>query len=211
MKLLILLLGCMIGAAGAQTMNQQATKVDVRQATEAAGRSLDTLAKLVTEDNYSAMGFESAREAADAALGPPMPVYLVQLDELREYDGSDPAALLKPLEQVMFPVVSGGATRSGITVENTGDGWKATGFGSAQLTQAIDRASKAAGATDPVVVHVAALRTYFVAHNDADGILQFTPVRDEPELEFRAGASVQADQALLALKPVAQRYNGLPL
>ena len=69
MKLPILLLVCaMIGTAGAQTMTQSSA-VDVRQAGEVAGKSLSTLSQLVTEQNFRAMGFESAKEAAGASLG----------------------------------------------------------------------------------------------------------------------------------------------
>lgn len=211
MKLPILLLVCaMIGTAGAQSMTQQSA-VDVRQAGEAAGKSLATLSQLVTEQNYRAMGFESAKEVASASLGAPLPVYMVQLDELRQYAGGDPAPLLKPLSQVMFPVVVGGATRSGITVEDTGKGWQASGFGSASLSRALTDGIRASGAADPIVVHVAALRTYFIGFRDGGGNLMFAPIRDEPELEFRAGAAIPASQALLALKPAALQYNELPL
>lgn len=211
MKLPILLLVCaMVGAAGAQTMTQQPA-VDVRQAGEAAGKSLSTLSQLVTEQNYRAMGFESAKEVANASLGTPLPVYMVQLDELRQYAGGDPAPLLKPLSQVIYPVLVGGATRSGITVENTGKGWQATGFGSASLSRALVDGVQASGAGNPFVVHVAALRTYFIGFRDGGGDLMFTPIRDEPELELRAGAAIPATQALLALKPSALQYNELPL
>jgi len=210
MKLPILLLVCaMVGAAGAQTMTQPSA-VDVRQAGEAAGKSLSTLSQLVTEQNYRAMGFESAKEVANASLGAPLPVYMVRLDELRQYAGGDPAPLLEPLSQVIYPVLVGGATRSGITVENTGKGWQATGFGSPSLSRALADGVKASGAS-PFVVHVAALRTHFVGFRDGGGDLMFTPIRDEPELELRAGAAVPATQALLALKPSALQYNELPL
>lgn len=212
MKLLILLLACAaIGHAGAQTMSQQPPVADTRLATEVAGKSLSTLSQLVTEENYRAMGFESPREAADATLGAPIPVYMVQLDELRAYAGGDPAALLRPLPQVVFPVNVGGATRSGMTVENAGKGWQATGFGSAALTRALADAIRASGAAEPMAVHVAALRTYFIGFRAGDGTLMFAPIRDEPEFEFRAGTAVPATQALLALRPAAVRYNGLPL
>ena len=211
MKLPILLLVCaMIGTAGAQTMTQSSA-VDVRQAGEVAGKSLSTLSQLVTEQNFRAMGFESAKEAAGASLGTPLPVYMVQLDELRQYAGGDPAPLLKPLPQVLFPVVAGGATRSGITVENTGKGWQATGFGSPSLSRALAQGVQASGAGNAFAVHVAALRTYFIGFRDGGGNLMFAPIRDEPELQLRAGVAIPASQALLALKPAALQYNELPL
>ncbi|MDH5835264.1 hypothetical protein [Luteimonas kalidii] len=192
-------------------MSQQPPVADARLATEVAGKSLSTLSQLVTEQNYRAMGFESAGEAADATLGAPIPVYLVQLDELRAYAGGDPAALLRPLQQVVFPVNVDGATRSGITVENADKGWQASGFGSPALTRGLVDAIRASGAAEPMAVHVAALRTYFIGFHAGDGTLMFAPIRDEPEFEFRAGAAVPATQALLALRPAALRYNGLPL
>ncbi|MCW5580942.1 MAG: hypothetical protein KIS72_06370 [Luteimonas sp.] len=211
MKLPILLLFCaMIGAAGAQSMSQQSA-VDARKAGEVAGNALSTLSQLVTEQNHRAMGFESAKEVAGASLGTPLPVYMVQLDELRQYEGADPAPMLRPLPQVIYPVLVGGAARSGITVENTGKGWQATGFGSASLSRALADGARATGAGDPFVVHVAALRTYFIGFRDGDGALMFAPIRDEPELEFRAGVAVPATQALLALKASALQYNELPL
>ena len=211
MKLPILLLVCaMIGTAGAQTMTQSSA-VDVRQAGEVAGKSLSTLSQLVTEQNFRAMGFESAKEAAGASLGTPLPVYMVQLDELRQYAGGDPAPLLKPLPQVHPPVGAGGATRSGITVENTGKGWQATGFGSPSLSRALAQGVQASGAGNAFAVHVAALRTYFIGFRDGGGNLMFAPIRDEPELQLRAGVAIPASQALLALKPAALQYNELPL
>jgi len=204
------------GAAGAQSVSQQGdANTMTRESMSAATASLRVLTQLVTDENYAAMGFASKGEAASARLGEPLPVYMIQLDELRSYGpGQDIAAMLKRLDQVVYPVLSGDNVRSAVVVEKRKSGWQAVSFGAPNYAKAVARARAAAtdaAAGSHSVVSVAALRTTFVSYRRADGTLMFIPIVDNPELKLAIDRPLSAEQALTALVPEAKRYNGLPL
>jgi hypothetical protein len=185
------------------------------QPQEAATRALDTLKGLVTEQNYKAMGFESADEVKSAALADPLPVSRIQLDQLRAYQpGSDPSKLMMDVGQMMYPVTAREQVRSSIVVVKDGDAWKEAKFGGPAAIKAITSArakdqgeGKASGPY--TLVQVPALNMYFLARQ-ADGKWMFVPAIDDPANNFRAGVAVPAEEALRALSTAAQKYNGLP-
>src|SRR5574337_253632 len=72
---LLLTLVVMIAQANAQSDNKESQKV--------ASESIVTLRKLVNEQNYKAMGFESLDEVSAVDLGEHIRVFLVRLDQLR--------------------------------------------------------------------------------------------------------------------------------
>jgi hypothetical protein len=72
----------------------------------AAMQSLATFRKAVNAKNYKELGFESGDEIANATLGPPLRVFFVRRDQLREYQpGADPAQLLTDFGEMNYPVL----------------------------------------------------------------------------------------------------------
>lgn len=183
----------------------------------AASRSLGTLNKLVTEQNFKNMGFESAAEVKSATIGDPLPVFMVQLDELRAYKkGADPNRLLKALDKAIIPVAVNGQVRSSITVEKSKGEWKGMSFGAPNLTRALAKVQMESAAASHVptdayfVVHIAALNAYYLGHR-ANNKLMLTTIIDDPSLKQPAGKTMPAEEVFSLLSPIARQYNGLPL
>jgi hypothetical protein len=220
MKRLILCLALAAGAVNAQQAQQARSGESaavVRQATVAAQAALVTLRGLVTDSTARGFGFDSARDAQAATIGTPIPVYMVQLDELREYaPQKDPDSLLHPLNKAIVPVNVRESVRSSIVIEQVKSKWTATSFGApnlaVSLTQTRDNVARASSSSAATLfaVHVAALNRYYVA-NGASGELTLTPIIDEPDTQLRASATLPARDVLARLVPLARQYNGLPL
>ncbi|HEX8473128.1 MAG TPA: hypothetical protein VF666_03790 [Pyrinomonadaceae bacterium] len=128
--------------------NQQGGQTTHADAKSAADRGLATLAKLVNEQNYRAMGFESVAEVSTAALGEPIRVLMVKLDALRAYQpGSDPNLLLSDVPQSVYPVMVRDQVRSTITVSQVDAGrWTAVSFGNPHLARQTVQARRAISA-----------------------------------------------------------------
>lgn len=183
----------------------------------AASEALSTLKQLVTPESAGEMGFRSAEEAGAATLAQPIPVFMVQLDELRAYaPGQDPSSLLHPLDKAIVPTVVEGNVKASIVIEKVGERWTATSFGAPKLARLLSSAREAsarAGGTSIdacFAVHVAALNSYYIGSGSGTSLM-LTAVFDEPALELRAGQSARASEAFAKLAEVARNYNGLPL
>ncbi|MCZ7541545.1 MAG: hypothetical protein M5U29_16855 [Anaerolineae bacterium] len=171
----------------------------------AAEEALKTLEKLVTAENYAAMGFASLDEVAQAQLGVPMTVYRVQLDHLREYTPgeTDPVALLVDVSRQLYPVTVGEEVRSSVAVEESREVWRGTDFGAPGLMKALSQYRQS---DDDFAVHVGFLGLYFVGQRNEDG-LWLTPLLDDPDLGFVAGEPLAVEEVFRALLPLAQEYK----
>jgi hypothetical protein len=210
---------CLLFAATAQAqmMTGGNATAELREAQGPATQSLDALRQLVTPTNFQDMGFASADEVKEATLGQPIPVYMVRLDELREFkSGSDPAVLLRSLGKAIYPVAVRQQVRSSVTLERKGDQWRATEFGSPRLAVLLEKVrmenSMRSGIApaDYFAVHVPALSTYFLGHRVGSKVM-LTPLVDNPEARLAAGRTITAEEAFTGLLPIARQYNGLPI
>jgi hypothetical protein len=188
----------------------------VRDSQSVATQALSVFPKLVTEQNYKGMGFESADEARSAALGDPAVYFLVRLDELRDYQpGSDPTRLLHSADRVLYPVLARQQVRSSVTLEKGKEGWKATSFGAPGFSKLVTRlrtessASSGASVSSYFVVAVPALKVYFLGQMP-NNRLTLTPLTDDASLGLKAGGAAPADQVFAQLVPAAKAHNGLP-
>ena len=175
--------------------------------------SLPALRQLVTSANAQAMGFRSPDEVGKAALLPPIQIYLVRLDQLRQYQaGQEPAALLSGGDRVFFPLAVDGEVRSSVELDKSRGGWRTAGFGNPTLAKALasarDRIAPAPG-SPAFAVHVAALNMYFVGKRDG-GQLLLAAVIDDPRLKMTPGVPRPAAEVFSDLVPLAKQYNGLP-
>lgn len=174
---------------------------------EAANEGLSTFKKLVTPQNYQALGFASTEDAQRAQLGEPMKTYRITLDALRGYQaGTMVSDILVDARRSLYPVEVDHRVATSIYVTQADDGWRATDFGNAAVARAIAtfRRDK-----NDFVVQIPALKIYFLGRR-ADNNVTFTAVANEPRLGFKAGESMLADRALSTLQRAATGYNGLP-
>ena len=181
---------------------------DIEKAAQSALRDMQ---KVITDDNAPMFGIRSAAELEDAKLGTPVEYQYIGLDGLKQFDGGQVNAqrLLQKLEKVSVPVLKDGKYLTSIDVEKGKEGWNSTGFGNmAPISDFEEVRRRNQLGDDAYLVRVPALNQYFVAKGrGAD--LQFALIGnssiDLPRMEF-----IPAEEALKALQPLAERYNGLP-
>ncbi len=179
----------------------------------AAARGLDTFRKLVTNDNFKEMGFESMAEVSSASLGEARHVFSVGLEQLKGFaPGGDANRMLADANQEFYPVMVGDQARSSVSVEQRDGKWRATSFGSARMSRQLGQMSRSLtqSAEKPILVHVQPFNLYFVGQR-SDNRLMLTPLGDYSSFNLKAGATMSAEEVFTALVPVAQAYNGLPL
>lgn len=206
---------CLMLATAAGTGQVEQQDASLRLATQAAQQALATFARLTTEANYRALGFDSPEQVRSGRLGIPARGFMIRLDELREYSGGDPTRLLHATERIMFPVEIEGRTRSSVTVASREGRWVVEAFGSptyARLfTQARARLAELEGrpVAELFEVHVPALNVRFVAARRGSALI-FAPVADDARYGFKGGEPMPAEEALTKLVPSAREHNGLP-
>ena len=183
----------------------------------AATEGLQSFRSLVDEQNFRDLGFESQDEVTSATLGEPVSVYLVRLDQLREFQPeADPNKLLTATSEMIFPVLVKDQARSSITLTQEGGKWVAAGFGGAKLVRQLAKvrgnlgASESTPGTPDMFVKVPALNVYFVARQNQKpgGELMLTPLTDQPDYRMKEGGSIPAKEAFSALVPAAKLHDG---
>lgn len=196
--------------------NAQEKPLPLEEIQKVASEALVTFNELVTEENYTVMGFESLSEVGAASLGEHLRVFMVRLDQLQKYQpGSDPNEILSGGDLVIYPVTVEEQVRSSIVVEKVKERWNATSFGSSNQVKMLIKVRKAdSDSTElPIssyfVVQVPSLNLYFIAHQ-ADKVLMLTPLLDDPSYGFKEGFTMPADKVFEAILPAAKRHDGLP-
>lgn len=174
----------------------------------AATQSLATFRQLVNAQNYKDLGFETPDEVAHAALGQPIKILVVPLNQLLRYErGSDPTKLLTDFNQVHYPVLVNEQVRSAILVDQTGGKWKAGTFGASKLAKLIGAArTPNQNSTQDSVVQIPALGLYFLAHT-AENRMTLTALSDSADFGFKAGGVMPADEVFAALVLAAKRLK----
>ncbi|OQZ04018.1 MAG: hypothetical protein B6D34_05310 [Candidatus Brocadia sp. UTAMX1] len=205
---LLLPLIVMIAEANAQSDNREAQKV--------ASESIVTLRKLVNGQNYKALGFESLDEVSAVALGEPIRVFFIRLDQLQEYKPeADPSKLLIDANKIIYPFTIREQIRSSVVVEKVNEAWNATNFGGSHLIKILTDVRK--NITDSTglrissffAVQIPALNLYFVGYR-TDNELMLIPIYDDLSFQFKAGRTMLAKDVFSAILPSAKEHNGLP-
>jgi hypothetical protein len=97
--------------------------------------ALETLRRMVTDQNYAQLGFAAPKDVAGATVDIPLRRYFVT-DGLRDFkEGNDPTALLHAGGEFLYPVRAAGKVRCFITMANRGSGWRGVSFGQAEIAQ----------------------------------------------------------------------------
>ena len=215
MKILILFIAVALlsfPAAQAQTLS----RLEDRALEPAAAKSLALFAGLVNSKNFKQMGFESVDEVRSAALEVPLKEYMVRLDRLQKYEPStDPHTLLSDTGQVTYPVKVGDRVRSSLTLANVKGEWKPLSFGDANLhklySRIRDENSRTAGLqkADYFTVRIPALNLAFLGY-EKENRLMLVPILEGSEYGFRAGESIPARDAFMAVREAARQHDKLP-
>jgi hypothetical protein len=181
------------------------------EAAPAAAKALQTFSKLVTEQNYKQMGFESLEDVKAATLGVPAMEFFMRLDTLKSYqDGQPLTEVLSGGVRAVYPVLVREAPRSSFEIVKTAEGgWRAASFGGANFIQRLSRVreEKAKGLSKSLseffIVRVPALNLYFLGH-DQNGEMMLTPITDDRRFEFVAGRSLLAAEVFRRMLPIAK-------
>ena len=213
----VLILLTVMTSAFAQGVAQTGEQRDLRETKGVATQALATLQELGRRTTFKDMGFQSVDEMANAKLGEPLSVFMVELEDLRAYrPGSDANKLLKPIDKVIYPVSANDQVRTSIVLQKGKEGWKTSDFGGANfarlVTRARDESAKATNLAPAAyfVVQAPALNVYFLGYRQ-DGKLMLTPLIDDPDMNLKAGTALPAEQVFDQLRPLAEKYNGLPM
>jgi hypothetical protein len=222
-KLLLLLVGCtLVFSSHAQQISQPMSNYAMQEKSTdyepVVRNALVTLRGMINAENAQAMGFRSDKEVEQAKPDTPIPLLLIQLDDLRAYQrGNNIHPLFKNYQQYLLPLSVNNEVRSSITLERKDQQLSAISYGSPTLARTLTKVRQEAARQQNVPVgkfysvHVAALRQYFIAYDDPSGKVMFIPVVDDNSLNLRAGRAVPAEDALESLKTIAQSYNDLPI
>lgn len=205
-----LLLCVMSGVASAQTPRTSGKGERVTPQSAAAA-ALPTLRRAATGEGARLLGFRSAEEAAQARLGEPFVISYVPLEGLREYDASkNPSSIILDGRRMLFPVLVGAETRTGIEVSEK-HGWHASAIGGSAIALLLEEARTAHRGSHPgssyFAVQVPALNLYFLGVDTAGARMLIPLANDERFPRLRAGEAVGASEALAELVPAARQLD----
>jgi hypothetical protein len=178
-----------------------------------ASASLAVFKTLVTtRNNFRDMGFESVAELERMALGVPMKMFLVQLDQLQAYhSGIAPETILVDSKHYLYPVLVETNTRSSLTMREIQGNWSAVSFGSPKLARMLTKARAAISSSAGVplssifVVEIPALNMYFVGYKVGPTTMLTQIMEDGSTVSPRLASAVFSD-----LVPMAKAHDGLP-
>jgi hypothetical protein len=176
-----------------------------------AQNALKQFEELVNGENFREQGFETAEEVKSAELGRPLPVVVIQLNELREYKpGDDPYPLMHMVHRVIYPVMVKGQVRSGLEVHEKDGQWQPSSFGLAEsvvrYATARERHSAGDQTTSYFLVKVPALNEIYLGHETEKGLRlvhAHGQAAQKSKMEARPAAEV-----LAGLVQAAKAHNG---
>jgi len=169
------------------------------------------LQKLVTEQNYRSLGFESLDEVKEAQLGQPMAVSNIALDKLKSYrQGTDANTLLAASPETIYPVTVRGSVRTSVTIVHKEAGYEPASFGNAEIVKALVRYRQPDAGPNEFVLRIPAFNMYYVARR-VENRLTVIPIVEDPRVKAKAGEPIPVETLLDQLRPLADSYNGLPM
>lgn len=191
-------------------------QVSQRKLEKEATYSLGVFQEMVTDENYSRLGFKTPAEVKLISLGVPIQQYIVRLDHLIEYkEGSNPDSLLIDTHIYHFPVLVNDEVRSSIEILWKDKKYEAISYGSPKYIQAItgERTNQTKRTSfqdsDFILVIIPSLRLHFLGYYNNEQLI-LIPVFNYPQLDLLQGSEIQANKLFLMLAPIAQKHDGLP-
>jgi hypothetical protein len=143
------------------------------------------------------------------SLGQQFRDYIVGLDDLKQWDGKDPASVLHPTGRIVFQIhdkKSPDQVRASVTVVKAGDTWDYVSFGTSQEAKARSDARGFGNSAEMLQVRVPSLHASFVAQK-VDGVLELTPIDSVPKLGIESGKTEAARDLFLRLQPTVQKLD----
>jgi len=187
--------------------HQKTTKRPAQQPQEAATNALGELQRLVNEQNYKNLGFQSIEEVKRAQFGQPMSVYYLGLERMKAYQtGQDPNSLLTPSAETIYPVTVGGNVRTGVTIVHNEQGYESSSFGNAGIVQRLAGYRQGPG---EFAVRIPAFNLYFVGRHVNTHVL-LVPIANNPRLKAQAGEATPLEVVVDQLRPYVDSYDGRP-
>lgn len=183
------------------------------QPDSAAAAALPVLRELAKSRKAPEFGFATPEEAATATLGRPIRTTYVRLDSLRSFVvDQDAEALLVPVTELRYPVLSAREPRSIISVVERNGSWTMASMGGPELSERLfgarDSVALAQIPQDSILaIRIPALGLEFVGVRHA-GELVLIPLQTAYGLT--EGLALPARDVFAGLVEAARRYNGLP-
>jgi len=200
------LLCCVVLVAGCSRYKDKANPA-AQQPQEAAINAVSLLRKLVNEQNYKSLGFETVDEVKQARLGQPMEVYYLGLERMKSYQaGEDPNNLLTPSAELIYPVTVGGDVRTGVTIVHKEQGYESSSFGNADIVKRLAGYRQSA---KEFAVRIPAFNLYFVGRPVNSHVL-LVPIANNPRLKAQAGEATPLEVVVDQLRPYVDSYDGRP-
>jgi hypothetical protein len=213
---LILASAVAVAIGALSSRSQELPQASVEKANEQALRWLENLQKVITPETYKALGFESVEEAHRAKLGSPLPVFMVRLDRLKEYNKeTDPNSLLDYTHHIIFPVNVGGVQRTGLTLKEKDGQWQLASFGRPSFTKALTRTLQTEADSSKslpesfFVVEIPALHDYFIARRSDNNLLLSMAIGDSSQ-KLPLISNMNARQVFTTLAPDAREVRMEP-
>lgn len=196
----ILMIGC--------SRQKNEPKPPAQQPKEAATNAIVMLQKLVNDQNYKSLGFQSLDEVKQAQLGQPIEVYNLGLEKLKSYQtGQDLNSLLTPSAETIYPVTVEGSVRTGVTIARKEQGYEASSFGNADMVRRLAAYRQHA---EEFAVRIPAFGMYFVGHR-VEAHVVLVPIANNPRLKVQAGETTELEAVIDQLRPYVSSYNGHPM
>jgi hypothetical protein len=190
---------------------EASVKEMVSESRSAAAEALEQLEFLATKENFKSLGFDALDEVKRAELGPPLPVIIVKLDELRDFkEGDDPFRILHPIGKVVYMVNVNGETRCGVEVEKQDDKWEVAAVGITGPAREYVNAIKAHIENDQprtfFIIKVPALNQIYLAYQTERGA-RLVSVRQQNDTDKKVESRPPAD-VLWELVKSAKEHDG---
>ena len=195
----LLLIGC--------SQQRKASHPPAQQLEEAASNALMDLQKLVNEQNYKNLGFQSMGEVKQARFGQPMVVYYLGLERMKAYQtGQDANGLLTLSAETIYPVMVGDNVRTGVSIIHGEQGYESSSFGNADI---VKRLSGYRQTPAEFAVRIPAFNLYFVGRH-VDSRVLLVPITNNPRLKAQAGEATPLESVVDQLRPYVDSYDGRP-
>jgi hypothetical protein len=157
------------------------------------------------------LGLASRADVQNTEVGAAIPILQVQLNSLRSYDGSKPAAeLLLATPLVVRLVKLRGQVKSSLLLAQANNAWRTVQIGDETRAVAIAAVTGTLVAhhgvteADLALVRVPALGLDFLSYR-SEGVVHLAPMFDRPELSLQAGSPLTLEQALANLAIAARQ------
>lgn len=166
------------------------------------------------EELGSDLGFTSEEELRASTLGGSIRVFMSGLDDIERFrPGTDPRQLMADTKEVIYPIYSGGALRSSITMEQRDGSWQLASFGGSEAELAEASRTKhananAAASQNYVAVHVPSMQQLFVGFSD-QGRMFLIPCHKNDLVDLKVDVAIPVDTAVKAMQPHVAKFKNL--